>query len=285
MRMLWIILATLAAIYAGFALLLFFYQSKLIYLPDIGGREITATPRDIGLKYESVTLVAGDGVRLHGWFVPAKSERGVLLFFHGNAGNISHRLGSLEIFNRLGLSILIFDYRGYGQSEGAPSEQGTYRDAEAAWRYLIEKRDIPAHRIVLFGRSLGGAIAAWLAARHTPQALIIESVFTSVPDMASQMYPFLPVRLLARFQYNTRQNLEAVNCPLLVIHSPEDEIVPIEHGRRLFDSANKPKQFLNIRGDHNNGFIASGHIYVNGLNEFLDIYLEEPAQGKAKSKM
>jgi fermentation-respiration switch protein FrsA (DUF1100 family) len=213
-------------------------------------------------------------MRLDGWFVPAEHPRGVLLFFHGNAGNISHRLGSLQIFHDLGLSTFIFDYRGYGRSEGKVSEQGTYRDGEAAWRYLTVERGIPNDSIVYFGRSLGASIAAHLAMKQAPAALILESAFTSVPDVGARAYPFLPVRWLARFQYDTQEYLQSVSAPVLIIHSPQDEVIPFKFGRALFASANEPKQFLEIRGGHNEGFQLSGRVYIDGIDEFLRVHLD-----------
>ncbi|MGH8727642.1 MAG: alpha/beta hydrolase, partial [Burkholderiales bacterium] len=221
------------------------------------------------LAYEEVNITTADSEKLHGWFVPADQSRGVLLFFHGNAGNISHRLDWLELFHAIGMATLIVDYRGYGTSSGKPSEEGTYRDAEAAWKSLVESRGFKPDEIVVFGESLGGAIAAHLAARKQPGALIVLSGFTSVPDIASEVYSFVPARLLARFEYNTLENIKKAACPVLVIHSPDDEIIPFEHGRSLYDSANEPRQFLEIEGGHNDGFIASRETLKNGIRAFL----------------
>lgn len=261
-------------LYGGLCAYVFFMQARLIYYPNMPSRTLTASPADIGLDYESITISTSDNVKLHGWFVPAQQERGVLLFFHGNAGNISHRLDSLEIFNKLGLSSLFIDYRGYGQSQGRVTEQGTYLDAEAAWQYLTRERNIAAENIVIAGRSLGGAIAAYLAARQDPGALILESTFTSVPDMGSHLYPILPVRLLSRFRYDTRESLTSVTCPVLVIHSPDDEIIPFVNGNKLFEAAGEPKSFLEIRGIHNDGFLISGKSYEDGLDKFLSTFLK-----------
>lgn len=262
-----------ASLYGALLLLLFILQPRLLYYPNLPSRDITATPEDIRLSYEPVAIVTEDRIKLDGWFIPAQDARGVLLFFHGNAGNISHRLDSLKIFNDLRLSVLIFDYRGYGRSEGRPSEQGTYRDAEAAWRYLTEQRHVPPHDIVFFGRSLGAAVATHLASRHAPKALILESAFTSVPDFAAELYPFLPARWLARFRYNTEDYLRSVDCPVLVVHGRDDEIIPYAHGERLFAAAREPKRFLEIWGGHNEGFLLSGQHYVKGLDAFLTAYL------------
>ncbi len=199
----------------------------------------------------------------------------MILFCHGNGGNISHRLDSIQLFHRLGLSTFIFDYRGYGLSEGSPAEKGTYLDAEAAWNYLIRQRKVEPKKIIVFGRSLGGAVAAWLAQGHTPRMLIIESTFTSVKDLAGKFYPYFPVRLLSRFNYNVIEYLQKVNCPLLIIHSRDDEIVPFSHGQRLFMSAKEPKEFLDIMGTHNEGFILSGKHYETGLDSFISQYRDK----------
>ena len=268
MRMMWYVLGILAAAYGGLMLLVLIFQSHLVFYPETG-REIIATPAQFGLPYDDIHLQTSDDISLHGWFVPAPQARGTVLFLHGNAGNISHRLDSVRMFQRLGYSTLIFDYRGYGSSGGAPTEQGTYRDAEAAWRYLIEQRHIPPCRIVLFGESLGGAVAAGLAARQKPAALVIASGFTSVPELGQQLYPYLPIRWLARIRYDTREYLRAVTVPVLVAHSQEDDIVPIEHGRALFAAAHPPKQFLELAGGHNEGFIFMREAWVKVLEDFL----------------
>jgi fermentation-respiration switch protein FrsA (DUF1100 family) len=275
-------LLTAAGAYAALLLALYLGQASLLYLPDIPSRALRATPADINLAYETVWLETSDGVRLHAWYLPHAEARGSMLFFHGNAGNISHRLDSLRIFHDLGLSVLIFDYRGYGQSGGSPSEEGTHQDALAAWRYLRETRGIPPQRIVLFGHSLGAALAAWLAAREQPGALILESAFTSVPDLAAKLYWWLPARRLARLHYNTRDYLAEVGCPVLVVHSPEDEIIPYRHGQALYEAARPPKDFLELKGGHNMGFLLSGDHYPRGLDAFLSAHLPpqvEPSAG------
>lgn len=256
-----------AGLYLLYAAFLFFFQAKFVYYPQ---DKLWSTPASIGLPYEPVSLVTSDGITLSAWFVPAEDPRGTVLFCHGNAGNISHRLESIEIFYQLDLNVFIFDYRGYGQSAGRPSEQGTYGDAEAAWTYLVQERGIAPSDIVLFGRSLGGAVAAWLAQERAPGALILESTFTSVPDLAAKLYPIFPVRLLARFRYDARHYLANVDCPVLVVHSPDDELIPFEHGQALYEAAGTPKEFLQIGGTHNEGFIQSGRRYREGLDRFLD---------------
>lgn len=269
----WSIVILAAGIYGILCLFLFFTQAKLLYYPNIPSRKLTASPTDIGLDYESVSVTARDGTTIHGWYVAAQPEKGTLLFFHGNAGNISHRLDSIGIFHDLGLSTFIIDYRGYGQSQGTISESGTYLDAEAAWNYLTRTRKIPVGQIIVFGRSLGAAVAAHIASEYQPGALILESAFTSVPDMAARLYPIFPVRLLSRFQYDTKKMLGSVFCPVLIIHSPDDEIIPFENGLHLYESARQPRELLRIRGGHNEGFLVSGSIYTEGINNFIEANL------------
>ena len=264
--MVWMIVRIVAITYVCLLLIMCACQSRLVYFPS---RQVQWTPDVAGLEYEAVTLVASDGVKTSAWFVPATKPRGVVLFCHGNAGNISHRLDTMQLHHSLGLSSLHIDYRGYGQSEGKPSEQGTYRDAEAAWRYLTETRKIPAGQIIIHGRSLGGGVAAWLAAKHAPRGLILESTFTSVPDLGAELYPFLPVRLVARIHYDTRKRLADIKCPVLIVHSPQDEIIPYRHGRRLFEAAREPKTFLEIQGGHNEGWAQSGQQYKQGIDAFV----------------
>ena len=270
MLVIWVVLIIVGAcaLFAGY---FFFFQSNQVYHPD---RLISANPESIGLRFENVSFETSDGIRLSGWFITNENATGAILFCHGNAGNISHRLETVQIFHDLGLATFIFDYRGFGQSEGKPSEHGTYRDAEAAWQYLVQERKVQPDKIIIMGRSLGGAIAAWLAWNHTPTALILESTFTSATDVAAKLYPYLPIRLLLRFKYNTIEYLSQVKCPVLIVHSREDEMIPFDHGLRLFEAAKEPKQFLEITGSHNDGFITSGRRYQEGLNMFISENLE-----------
>jgi fermentation-respiration switch protein FrsA (DUF1100 family) len=266
----WKLLIFGACIYAAIAAFVYYKQASLIYYPGIPGRSLVATPENIGLDYEEVRFETRDRIELHGWFVTNETARGTLLFFHGNAGNISHRLESIAIFHELGLNVFIIDYRGYGRSEGKVSEQGTYRDAEAAWQYLTATRGIAANQVIIFGRSLGASIAAWLASQHTPAALIVESGFSSVPSMAERIYPFLPVRWLSRFRYDTASYIEQISCPVLVVHSKNDEIIPLDEGLKIFAAAPEAKRFLELRGGHNDGFLVSRSVYVTGLGAFID---------------
>jgi hypothetical protein len=238
--------------------------SSMLYHPV---PELRGTPADVGLPYESVCLETVDGERLGAWWIPSGTPRGVLLYCHGNGGNISALLDSVRIFNRLGLDLFVFDYRGYGESTGSPSEQGLYRDVESAWDYLERVRRIDPRKIVVFGWSLGGPVAAWLSRKHRPGALILEGAFTSLQDAARDRVPGFFVSLLIPDQYPTKRYLAMVECPVLVIHSRDDEVMPFHHGEALFAAAGGSKQFLEIRGSHNRGFLDSR--YEISIDSFL----------------
>lgn len=265
-RMVYTIIIGLAFGYMLLVGFVYIQQSSMVYYPT---KDIEGTPANIGLKYEEITLKTKDSVNLSAWYVPAKDKRGVVLFCHGNAGNISHRLDSIRIFHDLGLSVLIFDYRGYGSSEGSPTEEGTYLDAESAWEYLVSVKGARPEKIILFGRSMGSAVAAELALRHPAAGIIIESGFKSIPALGAKFFPYLPIRLISRFQYSTIDKVSRINMPKLFIHSPQDEMIPYEHGAALFEKAKEPKEFLQITGGHNEGFLTSGKVYTDGLNRFI----------------
>ena len=259
----WVLVGVAA--YALFVGYLYLAQDRLFFFPT---SSLVTAPDRHGLAYEDVELLTEDGVRLHGWFVPALRPRATLLFFHGNGGNISHRIDSLQVFHELGLSVFIVSYRGYGRSEGRPGEAGIRRDADAAWRYLREDQGVAASRLVIFGRSLGAAVAAELAERYTPGAVILESPFTSAGDLGAEVYPWLPVRRLIRHEFEVLGRVAAIDAPILVVHSRDDEIVPFEHGRRIADAAGAP--LLELRGGHNDAFLRSRTAYLQGLRSFLD---------------
>ncbi len=266
MRHFMMILAVIAGTYVGVCLVAFAFQKHLVYYPE---RRITATPASAGMAYRDVFFKTDDGVQIHGWFVPASGTPWVLLYCHGNAGNLSNRVESIRALHDLGMPVFIFDYRGFGRSGGGPSEAGTYTDARAAYRYLVEKEGVTPEKIVFFGRSLGGPVAIELAIEHTPAALIVESSFPTLADAAVHAYPFLPVRPLLRIRYDSTNRIAALTCPKLFVHSRGDEIVPFEAGVHLFEMAAPPKQFLEIHGDHNSGFLESGTAYTRGIENFL----------------
>lgn len=270
---------TALAVVVGYGALVglaFAFQDRLLFQPS---SRLLATPSDTGMDYQTVRLDTEDGETLHGWWIPAADvsretspgefAKRTLLFFHGNAGNISGRLESVQQFHQLGLNVLIVDYRGYGESTGSPSEEGVYRDAATCWRHLTETRGIAREDIVVFGRSMGGGAATWIATRERPGAVILESVFTNVPDIGAHHYPFLPVRALATNQFDNESRVAEIGAPKLFIHSRGDRIVPFELGRQVYEAASEPKQFLEIQGGHNDGFLVSEETYLRAIGDFL----------------
>lgn len=264
--MLGIIIGVVIGLYLIVLLFVYAMQEKMLFFPT---EAIEATPAEIGLHYTDVYFTTEDGIKLHGWYIPCEKVTATLIFCHGNGGNISHRLNSIEQFHTLSLSVFIFDYRGYGQSEGTLSEDGTYKDAAAAWKYVTEEQKTPPERIIVFGRSLGGGIASWLAANRPAKALILESTFTSIPDIAAIHYPFIPVKWLTKYHYNSQERVADLTIPKLFIHSPGDEIVPYKLGGKLYQSAAEPKRFVKLSGSHNEGFTESHDVYMRGLSEFI----------------
>ena len=255
------------------------FERKQIYFP---AREIEFTPEAIGLPFEDVYFNAGDGVRLNGWFIPAIDSETTLIFCHGNGGNIGDRLGSIAIFNKLGLNIFIFDYRGYGRSDGCPSEEGTYLDGRAAYDYVVGRKDIdPAgmhsngisdDKIILYGESLGGAIAYELAAASKVSAVITLGTFSSIVDMGKTIYPFLPVALIVRIRYDVASRVDKIKIPKLFIHSFDDEIVPFEQGRKLFSLACEPREFYEMHGGHNDAIFTYESEFCERITGFLSKY-------------
>lgn len=256
---------------AAVLLVRYWYAPSVIFHP---WKEIETTPASLGLVYEEVALRADDGETIMGWFVPARGggeedgER-TLLFFHGNAGNISHRLETISYFHSLGLSVFIIDYRGFGKSTGKPSVAGTMRDARAAWQWLTVEKKIPASQIIVFGRSLGGGVAANLGTEVNPRALILESTFTSLHDVGKKMFPGLPKWLLGN-DYDTLTRIVGQAVPLLVVHSPDDEVIDFAMGRKLYESYEGPKAFVEISGSHGRGWFESLAVYDKGVKAFLE---------------
>jgi fermentation-respiration switch protein FrsA (DUF1100 family) len=266
----WIVRILRPALVAAVLLLVLpvLFEKRLIYHPS---REHDVSARALGLAHESVALTAEDGVRLDALFLPAKDSRVTVLLAHGNAGNLSHRLDRVIFLQaRLRADVLLFDYRGYGRSEGSPDEEGTYRDGRAAYRWLVEQRGVSPDRLVLFGESIGSAVALDLAVSRPCRALVLEAPFTSVPDMARVVLPFLP-RAFVRTQYDNLAKVGRLRVPLLVLHGDRDEVVPFSQGRRLFEAAPEPKRFFAIPGaGHNDTYLVGGDAYWNTVGEFLE---------------
>lgn len=260
----------LLTLYVVLCLLIAGCQSRLVYHPY---REIEATPREAGLAYEDVRLTTSDGVRIAAWYVPCEGARGSAIFCHGNAGNISHRLREIVAWHGLGFHVLVFDYRGFGESEGSPNEEGTYLDAEAAWQFVTSVKGESPSRIVLAGRSLGGAVAIELARRHVPGALVVESTFTSLPDVGQRVYWYLPVRLLMSYRYDSIRKVCDIACPKLFLHGTDDRLIPIAMARRLFDAACPPKRFVETPGDHGSAGMMADPNYVEQVGQWLESVL------------
>ena len=252
--------------YVTVAALAMLFEDSLIYFPSPypdGDWEPG------GLDFEDAYFPSADGTRLHGWYVAHSDPRAVVLFCHGNAGNLSHRAATAEILNRLvGVSLLVFDYRGYGRSDGAPNEAGILADARAARAWLARRAGIAESEIVLMGESVGGAVAVDLAAAEGARAIVLESTFTSIPDVAAHHYPWFPVRYVLRTRFDSLAKIPRYRGPLLQSHGDADTIVPYALGRQLFEAANEPKRFLTIPGgDHNDPL---GRAYYDELIDFLD---------------
>ena len=260
------VIGFLIFIYVTLVAVIYLGQSRLVYFPT---SSIDATPDLINLTYEDVWLQTEDGDRIHGWYLPREKAKWTVLMFHGNGGNISHRLQTLDLLNKIGVNTLIIDYRGYGRSQGQPSEQATYQDALAAWQHLIQNRTDP-ESVILFGRSLGGAVAVWLATKVNPKGLILESTFSSVVDMAEHHYPFLPVSYISRFKYDSLSLASKIEIPTLVLHSREDNIVPFDLGFKLYEALPGNKSFIEMQGGHNDGFFVSGEHYINAIKNFIE---------------
>jgi hypothetical protein len=251
-------------------LMLRWFEHSQVYHPD---RVLTATGAELGRPFEDVLFKTSDEVGLHGWFFPANTNSAraylAVVVCHGNAGNIGHRLDTCAALLATGANVFIFDYRGYGRSQGRPSEEGTYRDAQAAHAWL-RKKGFAGPSIVAFGESLGGGVAAELAVREPVGGLVLESTFTSIPDIGAELFPWLPVRWLSTIRYDTRRKLPRLHVPVLVMHSPADELVGIHHGQANFAAANEPKLFWELRGDHNSPLADPKHFIV-GVEKFLSL--------------
>jgi fermentation-respiration switch protein FrsA (DUF1100 family) len=242
--------------------------SSLLYFPL---RSFYATPNDLGLRHEDVSFEADDGTRLHGWWIPASRRPAAahVILCHGNAGNIGDRVLHAKYLTEAGLDILLFDYRGYGRSEGKPDEAGTYRDARAALGALIRQRNVDAARVIYLGESIGGAVALALALHEPPMGLVLQSAFTSVRDMGRLHYPLIPSALVPD-AYPSLRRIAELRAPVLVLHGDRDDIVPVAHGRALFEAAPEPKRLQIVRGaGHNDLLAAMGASYGTTIVEWI----------------
>ncbi|MBI4309042.1 MAG: alpha/beta hydrolase [Candidatus Omnitrophica bacterium] len=249
----------------GVFFLVRYLESTAIFFP---GKDVFITPSRAGLPYEDVYIQAPDGVRINAWFLKRPHAASTLIFAHGNAGTMGDRLMKIKFFHDLGLNVLAFDYRGYGKSEGVPTEKGIYLDAQAAHDYLKSRGDINMERIILYGASLGGVVAVDLAAKRPAAALIVDSSITSAREAAQVFYPHLP-SFLMRVKFDSLSKIRHIPVPKLFIHSPQDQTVPYAMGRRLFEAASGPKEFITSSGGHNEVQIVSDHKTANALKLYL----------------
>lgn len=253
--------------YIALCIVLYLTQEKLIFIP---AKHLDRTPAVMGWAFEVVRVPVGKHETM-GWYVPAPDEsKGVILFSHGNAGNIAGRLESVGLFRDMGYDTLLYDYGGYGESTGRATEERCYADIRAMYDHLTKTREIPPAKIVLFGRSLGAGATAQLATEVDCGAVILESAFRSVPAMAAELYPWLPTRFFTRIKFDNESKVPKIKKPILIAHSTGDTLIPFAHGHALFEAAQPPKHFLEFIGDHNEGFWVSGTLYTNGVSEFLE---------------
>jgi len=257
------------------------FEDSYIYYPT---REIEHTPATYGLKFQNIHLTTEDGVALHGWLMPHAKARFTLLHFHGNAGNISHRLQLYEKWHRMRLSVFAIEYRGYGQSEGVPSEAGFYMDARAAWRELVKAQNTSASQIIIAGRSLGSAVATMLATETKPAALVLETPFTNISDMAREHYPWIiPIQFLAQTEFDTLNLISRVHAPVMIISADNDELVPAAMSKKISTAANEPKQLIALSGGHNDFDLSSSSLYAEVWNRWLN-QLDGGVSSPVKSK-
>jgi len=241
------------------------FERAFIFYPQ---RELSGFPSDHGMEYQDVTLQGQDRMTIHGWFIPGRGKA-VLLFFHGNGGNISHRIEKVRLLCYPEISSLIIDYNGYGRSRGKPSEEACYLNALASWEYLVRERHFESNQIILFGESLGGAVAVDLATKKEVGAIILESTFPNIGVVANRFFPGLSVFLKRKF--DSLSKVSRVHVPLLQLHGDEDDLVPYELGRRLFEAANEPKEFFTIAGGHHNDtYEIGGEAYFQAIHQFID---------------
>ena len=266
-------LVLVAVVYAGAAIVLKASERSLIYVP--GDREVPDPPPPYALRHQPVEFLAADSVRLHAWIIPASPADSTgwwLLINHGNYGNIGfgERPEFYSYARDIGLNLFAYDYRGFGRSEGRPGEQGVYADALGAYQYLVDSLQVPPARVILFGHSLGTGVATELATRVPAAALVLEAPYTSLPDVGQEAYPWLPVRFLARERFETIGKIGRVAIPKLIFHSPEDDIVPYAHGRRVFEAAAEPKRFVTVRGGHAGAFRDDREAYFGAIRDLVD---------------
>ncbi len=243
------------------------FEHRATFAPS---RVVDRTPADAGLDYEEVEFFAEDAVRLHGWWIPHPQARGTVLYCHGNGANIANRVDLCADLHRWGVNVFIFDYRGYGKSKGWPTEQGVYRDARAAFEVVRARYEDAEHPpVVVYGTSLGGTIAAQVAMDKPVKGLVIEASFPNTLEVGRRLYPWLPVRLVARYRFDAAAKLAQSTLPKLLASSREDDLIPYELGVRLYEAAAEPKEFVELRGPHDEGGWNLVPAYARAWERFL----------------
>lgn len=244
-------------------------EKGFIFFPD---KKMIQTPADVALVFEDIYFETEDGVRINGWFIPVADSRTVLLWFHGNAGNLSHRVDPLRLLHHeLNINIFMVDFREYGRSEGLVSEEGTRQDALSSYDYLLTRPDIDPEKIIVFGQSLGAAVAVELATSRDLQGLILEAPFTSIREMARTLLPWLPIGGFLSTKYDSLSKIKTIRAPLLVMHGDRDEVIPFSQGRQLYEAGNEPKTFYPISGaGHNNTTLVGGPSYFKTMKGFIE---------------
>ncbi len=277
-------MSILISILVGYTLLLggmYLFQDKLIFLPS---SRLVVTPEKAGLEAEDVWIHTDDGEQLHGWFFPNEETEYIVVMSHGNAGNISGRIDIAKLLNGVGVSILLYDYRGYGQSSGKPSEEGLYTDIKAVINFLKTEKGFSENQMIMYGRSMGGAVASYAATEFDVSGLVLDSAFKNLKAMVRDLYPFVPASL-ARYELPTEKFLSEIqNIPIMIMHSPNDSIVGISHGKYLYEIANEPKRFVELRGGHNDNFHASTDIHSRNWRKFLQVVEDRKKAGNEDGK-
>jgi len=265
MMLTWLLIIAVG-LFVVFWLYLYFNQGRMVFMPI---KELVLTPDVMDIPYRDIYIPITDNEKIHAWYFPDGESKKAVLFCHGNAGNISHRMETVEFLKGYRVNVLLFDYRGYGLSDGSPTETGVYLDTRAAFDWLVNDRGYKPEDIVVFGRSLGGAAAVDLAANTVCGGLVVESSFTSAYEIGKAMFPYFPVRYLLRFRFDSVNKIKEVSCPVIIMHSPDDEMIPFEMGRKIFEAAREPKSFVELRGGHNSSEYFENTAYREALQNII----------------
>lgn len=259
------LLLFVAAAFLWLFLYVKYLEKKTVFFPE---KDILLSPEEAGLSYENVFIKTVDGIGLNGWYIPYEKAKYTILFFHGNAGNISYRLDKMMVVRSLGFNIFMVDYRGFGLSQGQPTEKGLYLDAEAAYSYLRQKRNLRPENIIVYGSSLGSAVAVDLAIKEDVKALILEGIFSCAKDVAARRYPYLPAFAFS-YRFDTLQKIKQIKVPKLFLHSVTDEVLDIQMAIKVFKAASEPKKFIKLHGEHATCYNESKDEFLKAIGSFI----------------